>query len=66
MVNDEKKEELRNFRRVIADKVKNKKEEYGFIDKILEPTDIHQDLEALTALNDPALKKLEIPHNPME
>lgn len=64
--NDAKKDELRNFRREIADKVKKKKDEYRIVEDIFLPTNTNEDISGMTPMNDPATKKLEIPINPME
>ena len=63
--NDQKKEKLRSFRRDIANKVKDKKDEYKVVEEIFLPSDVNQDLSRLNPLTDPATKKLEIENNPM-
>lgn len=63
--NDETKERLRDFRRKIAAKVKDKKGEYKVVEDIFLPSDVNDDISRLNPLNDPATKKLEIPNNPM-
>jgi hypothetical protein len=57
---------LRDFRREIAKKVKNTKDEYKIVEDIFLPTNIDQDVAGLNPMNDPGTKKLEIKDNPME
>ena len=66
-MNNLKKESFRQRRRTVVDNAKNKRGEYGVVDKLFESDkkDVHGKI-LKKALDDPATKKLEIKNNPME